>query len=717
MTYLGHESYVGARALTEYRYKAFISYSHADERAGEWLHQALERYRVPANLVGAATDAGPVPEKLAPIFRDKNDLPAAGNLNDTIIAALKSSQFLIVLASPNAVKSKWVKEEIAQFKAFHGAARVLSIIIDGEPHATENPDIDSALECFPETLRYNFDKDGTKTAAEPLAADARTRGQGLVHSFGNDGKKAAITKLAAGLIGVPLDDLVQREAKRDAARARMWTGLMGAIAGVMALTTIYAVGQRNEARTQRAEAEGLIDFMITDVREEVQQKVGILDTLQMLGDRALVYYDAQDEKKLDDNALGRRARALHFSGSVEQQRNNLDAALAAYEKAAASTEELLSRDPENPDRIFEHAQSVFWVGNVAYNRNALSLAETSFQQYHDFAHALVAIDQTNRTWRLETAYAATNLGAVKFDQGKFKAALDFFQESTKSKALLVDDENRSVTDTIARGKSLSWEAFSHMALGNYQDALRILSEEITLYEEATGRGFEVEYLISVAERRRADSHLALGDISAAMESITSALVASARLVERDNNNARWKLNDARVNIAAAYIYQYSDMIDEAARHAQSALDFSVEVLKNDPTLLNAKLAKIEALAAKLENQATEHEATQLRAALNTTIDENASRIFSATVKGTTALAKYHATNKEHLEEFSKIRKRAVEQAEIHLPRLTINSQVWALRLYADASEYEKARSMLTKLDELGVHHPIMVETRIKLQDV
>ena len=51
---------------TEFRYRAFISYSHADEVWAKWLHKSLETYRVPKHLVGRETEFGPVPERIRP---------------------------------------------------------------------------------------------------------------------------------------------------------------------------------------------------------------------------------------------------------------------------------------------------------------------------------------------------------------------------------------------------------------------------------------------------------------------------------------------------------------------------------------------------------------------------------------------------------------------------------------------------------------------------
>jgi len=77
--------------MTQYRYRAFISYSHADRRWAEWLHRALETWPVPPRLVGRTTPAGTVPRRLAPVFRDRDELPSASDLNRKVNAALADS--------------------------------------------------------------------------------------------------------------------------------------------------------------------------------------------------------------------------------------------------------------------------------------------------------------------------------------------------------------------------------------------------------------------------------------------------------------------------------------------------------------------------------------------------------------------------------------------------------------------------------------------------
>src|SRR5688572_1713387 len=87
------------------RYFAFISYSHVDERWSRWLHNAIETYRVPKRLIGNAGRHGPVPARLAPVFRDRDELSGAADLTSTVREALEASGHLIVICSPAAARS------------------------------------------------------------------------------------------------------------------------------------------------------------------------------------------------------------------------------------------------------------------------------------------------------------------------------------------------------------------------------------------------------------------------------------------------------------------------------------------------------------------------------------------------------------------------------------------------------------------------------------
>jgi hypothetical protein len=75
-------------AGSEFKYRAFISYSHRDTGWATWLHKSIENYRPPRHLVGQQGLHGPIPKRLAPVFRDREELPSATNLGGVISRAL-----------------------------------------------------------------------------------------------------------------------------------------------------------------------------------------------------------------------------------------------------------------------------------------------------------------------------------------------------------------------------------------------------------------------------------------------------------------------------------------------------------------------------------------------------------------------------------------------------------------------------------------------------
>src|SRR6185369_17764587 len=104
----------------------------------------------------------------------------------------------------------WVAEEIETFRRLHPDRPILAAVLDGDP-----PD------CFPQALRA-FGRDGTWH--EPLATDLRPKA---------DGKHLGLLKLVAGITGLGLDDLVQRDASRRVRRVMAVT--VGAV--IMMLVT------------------------------------------------------------------------------------------------------------------------------------------------------------------------------------------------------------------------------------------------------------------------------------------------------------------------------------------------------------------------------------------------------------------------------------------------------------------------------------------------
>ena len=211
------------------RYRGFISYSQKDKKFAKRLHKALEAYRLPGG------------KKLGRFFRDDDELGSASSLGAALEGAIKDSEDLIVIASPASAQSKWVNQEVIHFKKLADPEKqVHAVIIGGEAHAAE---VDE--ECFVPALKYYVEPDGrlTNRPDEPLAPDARTL------PF-----KKLVTKLVAGLVEVPFDDLWQRQKRR--AQRRMAAGLAAVLAvGIPA--GWWALSTTNQLQTTASKLESL----------------------------------------------------------------------------------------------------------------------------------------------------------------------------------------------------------------------------------------------------------------------------------------------------------------------------------------------------------------------------------------------------------------------------------------------------------------------------
>jgi tetratricopeptide (TPR) repeat protein len=550
--------------LTDYRYKAFVSYSWADAVWGKWLLHALETYHTPKALVGMAGLHGPVAARLIPLFKDREEEAAGASIGKAVEAALASSEFLIVICSPRSAASKWVNHELAWFKTHRDPDRILALIVDGEPGSGET-------ECFPKALTHNVLADLTITDQPedaPLAADARDSG---------DGKRKARLKLAAALLGVGLDELVGRDDRRRALRQRWVTAGSLLFGGSMAALAWTAVQARNEADLQRAESDGLVEFMLTDLREKLEP-VGRLDALDVVGQRALKYYAGQKPGSLDADALGRRSRALHLVGEVRDLRGDSETALVAFRQAATTTGELLARDPDNPKRIFDHAQSVFWVGAIAFQRGEMKEAEAAFGNYKKFADQLVRIDPKKPEWLMELKYAESNLGTLQLELGNYLEADRAFSRSLSIIEEIVAQNTEDPGLQIELATSISWVVTVSEYLGERPKALGMLAREMSIYrqilQQDSGNHWVLSQLVN-ALASLAKVQLANGNLSQTGKTYRTALDLSNGLLRIEPDNSVWLEVNAALHTANAEVLQMSGSFREAHGEvvaAQRALD-------------------------------------------------------------------------------------------------------------------------------------------------
>ncbi len=438
------------------KYRAFISYSHSDSRWASWLHSSLEKYRLPKPLIGTITARGEVPKRIAPIFRDRDELPSATDLGSLLRAALADSANQIVICSPQAAKSKWVNEEILAFKRLGREDRIFCLIIGGEPNASDLPGRE-AEECFPPALRFRLGPDGELGAVrtEPIAADARP---------GKDGKNNAGLKLISGLLGVGFDTLRRREQQRR--NRRLFVFSCAAMTGMVLTSGLaaFALIERAAAQRQtvRAEAEArtaqettsfLVNlFKISDPSEARGNTVTareMLDKGASRVDRELAKEPAVQARLMDtlgtvymglglfnqarpliDRAVATRRRLhgvdpLDLSDSLNHQGDlmGLQAEYDASEKAYREAIRIASLKPDDHQSRVELANSLYGLGWVLGQAGQYPEAETNLRDALKLQQVLYGISHP------AIARTLKDLSRTVAEGGDLNAAIPLMQHA------------------------------------------------------------------------------------------------------------------------------------------------------------------------------------------------------------------------------------------------------------------------------------------------
>ena len=532
------EPAAAANATFAHHYFAFLSYSHADSADADWLHRELEQFRVPSTLAGRLTANGVIPKRLSPVFRDRHELAASDDLTEEIRVALTASRCLIVLCSPAAAKSRWTNEEIEYFKRVHPDGCVIAAIVAGEPGRE--------ADCFPAALTQRYDRRGRPTGrhAEPLAADLRPTG---------DGRRLGLLKVVAGILGVGLDDLVQRDHLRRQRRLAMIAiaSLIGMLVAIALAVT--AVRARDAARDQRRQAEVLIEFMVGDLRDKLEP-IGQLAALDGVGTRVLAYYSKQDTSELSDPALLQRSRALGLMADVAFQSGRLDEAESLYRQAMAGTAEALRRSPDDPQRLYEHAQNVFWVGEVARWRGDPDTAAAGYSEYRRIAYRLSALDPDNLKYRMEVHYGEEDVGISLLNKRNYAEAAAQFRAALGPIEKLASLDPANLVYQREVGNALSWFSEAERAQGNFDSAIAARERQLALIEGLQSSGATDVQL----GRQDAVAHMALGimlsearGLSQGTADLRAAVAEADRLVAVEPRNAIWKLSAAMTHLNLA----------------------------------------------------------------------------------------------------------------------------------------------------------------------
>lgn len=495
------------------RYRAFVSYSHADTRVASWLHRKLESAHSPDN------------QRLFPVFIDRAELAAGPDLSAQVRDALAQSAALVVVASPAARASRWVGQEIKLFRQLHPDRPILAVLIDGEPG-----------EAFPDALLSNHG-----ASIEPLAADFRK---------GQDGKRLGLLKIVAGLTAQPLDRLVQRDAQTRQRRVMAVTAGALLLSLVLSAALLLAIRARTEAERQRADAEGLVEFMLTDLRDKLKG-VGRLDVMDAVNQRVLQRYSGDSALEgLPDDILLRRAGLLQAMAEDDlSSQNYFERGAKEAEAANRITLVLVQRSPQSAVAILAHAKSEFWIGQAKFQNprqqtaQRRAAAEPHWQNYRRLTANLALRPDAKTEWLVESSYAEGNLCALAMTKPtRPQAALNHCAAASRN----LEAAQRLRSDDLDIGLNLAtayaWQADAYAATGREQSAIATRERQSQLVDRLATT-FPDDWRVTearlLADFGQARMFFRLRRFPEARNALTRAEAQAKRLQAHDPGNGDW----------------------------------------------------------------------------------------------------------------------------------------------------------------------------------
>jgi serine/threonine-protein kinase len=347
-----------------------------------------------------------------------------------------------------------------------------------------------------------------------------------------------------------------------------------------------AVAARQEADRRRGQAEDLIGFMLGDLREKLEP-VGRLEILDDVGAKAMAYFDAVPEEALSDAELLGRSKALYQIGSVRIAQGNLDTAGKPLEESLELARTLLERNPEDGQRLYELAQSHFWVGFVHWRRRDLDAALEHFKAYSSIAQRLVGKDPGKTDWQLELASAHSNIGFVLQERDDSDGALARFRACLAIEQALLgkDPDNHTLRRAVAASNNIIGEV--QRSRGHLEEALEHHRTELSIQQELVRRepgNTSGRMYLGVSHNEVGVVLEALGDVEGALRHYRTSIAISKGLAAHDPTNTEWKRELARhhFRIGGALLARGSRGA-ESLEHLGSAVHILRTLVAGDPS--------------------------------------------------------------------------------------------------------------------------------------
>ena len=506
----------------DFKYRAFLSYSHADIASARWLHSHLESFPL-RGLADRETALGKVPKSLHPIFRDRDDFSAGLTLNDQTTAALDASAALIVLCSPASARSSYVNEEIRLFKHRRPERPIVPVLVRGKLS-------DAAQQCFPPALGLELDE-----AVPAIAADVCDDGKGGGHEL-------ALAKVVASLIGVPPEEVFKRAERVRKRQAIVRDAIAASVVVLAGVGAYFAHHPEKQSLT------------ITDTAAKCASRLPAgqaAEGSQNALEHCITAAEGYQKDAPTDPRDGETARPTNQAKPEEAEHPQVEATqnggreLDRTKNAAEG-----GLDAEHPTKADANSAGSQRDLSISYEKSGDELAAKgaladALKAYRDglaIAGGLTKAESENAEWRLSLSISHNKVGDVLLAQGAIDDALKAYRESLAIRESLAraDPANAGLQHDL----SVSYDKVADVlvAEGAIDDALKAYRDGLAIADRLTKAdpaATQWQRDLSVFHNKVGDALVDKGALDDALNAYREGLAIRERLAKADPGHAQW----------------------------------------------------------------------------------------------------------------------------------------------------------------------------------
>jgi tetratricopeptide (TPR) repeat protein len=252
-----------------------------------------------------------------------------------------------------------------------------------------------------------------------------------------------------------------------------------------------------------------------------------------------------------------------------------------------STAELVERSPNDPQRLFDHAQNVFWMGELSRTRGRMDQAEAAYREYKRLADRMVASDPANPKWRMEETYAKENIGIVLDSQRRFTEAAREFDAALPTLERLAANNPGNADYQGELSTMLAWLADARRDEGRMDLAILARRKQIALLREQLSAGktdVQLKEKLIPAQQALGILLADTGNSRLAIDAFQAAIADSETLIAIEPENATWRGLAASVRLELANTLLAVGRTPEATAEADSGCALATMLRKRDPNV-------------------------------------------------------------------------------------------------------------------------------------